>query len=38
MGKKKPEKGNKKELLQTITLLINLIIAIVGLVKECLKQ
>lgn len=34
---KKPKKGNKKELLELITLLINLTVAILGLIKEFLK-
>ena len=37
MSKKKPKKGNKKELLELITLLINLTVAILGLIKEVLK-
>ncbi len=38
MSKKKPKKGNKKELLELITLFINLTVAILGLIKEFLKQ
>lgn len=37
MSKKKPKKGNKKELLELIILFINLTIAILGLIKEILK-
>ena len=37
MSKKKPKKGNKKELLELTILLLNLLIAIIGLIKECLK-
>nr|WLJ26270.1 MAG: hypothetical protein [Firmicutes phage HS16] len=38
MGNKNPKKGNKKELLELITLLVNLVVAILGLIKEILKQ
>ena len=37
MSKKNPKKGNKKELLELITLFINLTVAILGLIKEILK-
>lgn len=37
MSKKKPKKGNKKELLELIALFLNLVIAVLGLIKE-LKQ
>ena len=37
MSKKKPKKGNKKELLELIALFFNLVIAVLGLIKE-LKQ
>lgn len=34
MSNKKPKKGNKKELLELIALFLNLVIAILGLIKE----
>ncbi len=37
MSNKKPKRGNKKELLELIALFLNLVIAILGLIKE-LKQ
>lgn len=37
MSNKKPKNGNKKELLELTILLLNLLIAIIGLIKECLK-
>lgn len=34
MSNQKPKKGNKKELLELIALFLNLVIAILGLIKE----
>lgn len=37
MSNKNPNKGSKKELLEVIILLLNLLIGIIGLIKEVLK-
>ncbi len=37
MSNKQPKKGNKKELLELTILFINLVVAILGLIKEILK-